>query len=108
VLILVLVLLALFAPLIATHDQFALDRRAWPVGPGATHYVGTGELGRDIFSRVVYGVHHQLTEGRVHLPSHGHSVGTLVGLTSACFRGATVHPRCTGESDRPPASSSAS
>jgi peptide/nickel transport system permease protein len=49
------VVIALAAPLIAPHDPAALDlpgRLAWP---NATNWLGTDELGRDIFSRLVYG-----------------------------------------------------
>jgi peptide/nickel transport system permease protein len=50
-----LVMLAVFAPLVATHDPFAqsLDRRLLP--PSAAHWLGTDELGRDIWSRIAYG-----------------------------------------------------
>jgi peptide/nickel transport system permease protein len=50
-----LILLALFAPLLATHDPFAqsLDRRLLP--PSSAHFLGTDELGRDIWSRIAYG-----------------------------------------------------
>ncbi|MDD2868672.1 ABC transporter permease [Neomegalonema sp.] len=51
----VLVLTAALAPWIATHDPFAqnLDNVLQP--PGSGHLFGTDELGRDIFSRLVYG-----------------------------------------------------
>jgi peptide/nickel transport system permease protein len=48
-------LIAAFAPLIAPHDPAAQDlagRLAWP---NAVNWLGTDELGRDIFSRLVYG-----------------------------------------------------
>lgn len=53
--ILVLVLTALFAPLIATHDPLvqSLPDRLLP--PSEAHWMGTDELGRDIWSRVVFG-----------------------------------------------------
>lgn len=57
----VLVLTALFAPLIATHDPYvqALGNVLQP--PGEEHLFGTDELGRDIFSRLVYGARITLT-----------------------------------------------
>lgn len=53
--VLTLVLTAAFAPLIAPESPFGQDlgRRLLP--PSAEHWMGTDELGRDIFSRVVYG-----------------------------------------------------
>lgn len=51
-----LVVVAAFAPWIATHDPYEqnLTQRLLPPG-GAGHWLGTDEFGRDIFSRVVYG-----------------------------------------------------
>ena len=53
--IVLLLLTALFAPLIATHSPTAqvLADRLQP--PSAEHWLGTDELGRDIFSRIVHG-----------------------------------------------------
>jgi peptide/nickel transport system permease protein len=53
--VVVLILMAIFAPLLATHDPYAqsLDRRL--LAPSAAHWLGTDELGRDIFSRIIYG-----------------------------------------------------
>jgi len=47
--------IAIFAPYIATHDPLSIDvfNRLSP--PSKTHRMGTDQLGRDIFSRVVYG-----------------------------------------------------
>jgi peptide/nickel transport system permease protein len=50
-----LVLVALTAPLIATHDPMAQDLAARLKGPSAAHWLGTDQLGRDIYSRLVYG-----------------------------------------------------
>ncbi|MGY0693572.1 nickel transporter permease [Virgibacillus sp. FSP13] len=53
--ILILILTAIFAPMIATHsptDQNIIDRY---MAPSSDHLLGTDELGRDIFSRIVYG-----------------------------------------------------
>jgi peptide/nickel transport system permease protein len=54
-LVLALLVMALVAPLIATHDPMAqvLADRLQP--PGAAHWLGTDQLGRDIYSRLVYG-----------------------------------------------------
>jgi peptide/nickel transport system permease protein len=56
-----LILTAIFAPLLATHDPYvqALGNVLKPPGDG--HLFGTDELGRDIFSRLVYGARITLT-----------------------------------------------
>ena len=46
---------ALAAPLIAPHDPAAVDGRAILAPPSGEHWLGTDNLGRDIFSRLVYG-----------------------------------------------------
>ena len=53
--LLLLVGVAAFAPLLATHDIYAQDLMARLQPPSASHWLGTDDLGRDIFSRLVYG-----------------------------------------------------
>ena len=53
--IVLIALTALFAPLIATHDIYAQDLTMRLQRPSAAHWFGTDELGRDIFSRLVFG-----------------------------------------------------
>jgi len=55
VVIALLLLVALFAPLIATHNPLLQDLNNALKAPSATHWFGTDEYGRDIFSRLVYG-----------------------------------------------------
>lgn len=50
-----LLLTALLAPLIATQDPIALVPRDALQGPSAAHLFGTDDLGRDVFSRVIWG-----------------------------------------------------
>lgn len=50
-----LVLVALFAPWIATHDPLRQQLDAALLPPGAAHWFGTDEFGRDVFSRLVHG-----------------------------------------------------
>jgi ABC-type dipeptide/oligopeptide/nickel transport system permease subunit len=88
VLLLVLALVALLAPWISPHDPIAVDADNARLPPGAGHLFGTDELGRDVFSRVLWG-------GRVSLPvafvavAVGLTAGGLVGLTAAYRGGAT-------------------
>ncbi|MBN3215184.1 MULTISPECIES: ABC transporter permease [Pectobacterium] len=53
--VLVLILVAIFAPWIATHDPLVQDLANALQAPSAAHYFGTDEFGRDVFSRLVYG-----------------------------------------------------
>jgi peptide/nickel transport system permease protein len=55
VLVAVFIGFALFAPWIAPQDPAALNLAARLQPPSAAHWFGTDELGRDIFSRVIYG-----------------------------------------------------
>lgn len=59
----VLTLLAVFAPLIATHDPTQQSWRAVRQAPSWMHWFGTDEVGRDIFSRIVYGTRASLSAG---------------------------------------------
>ena len=53
--VLVLVVMAIFAPLIAPYSPVGQDLANRLMPPSAEHWMGTDELGRDIYSRVVYG-----------------------------------------------------
>ena len=55
VLVAVFVTLALFAPWIAPQDPAFINLPARLNTPSHTHFFGTDELGRDIFSRVIFG-----------------------------------------------------
>ena len=55
VLVAVFLICALFAPWIAPQDPAHIDLPARLMGPSASHWFGTDELGRDILSRIIYG-----------------------------------------------------
>jgi peptide/nickel transport system permease protein len=55
VLVAVFTLFALFAPLLAPHDPYAVNLPARLEASSWQHWFGTDELGRDIFSRIIYG-----------------------------------------------------
>lgn len=86
-LILALAIMAVFAPVIATHDRYALNSRERRNAPSAEHFFGTDELGRDIFSRIVYGARISLQVGFISV-GLGVTLGSLIGLLGAYFRGA--------------------
>src|SRR5690606_2680845 len=62
--ILTLVLaLAIFAPIIAQFDPLVQNRRAILQPPSLVHWFGTDDIGRDVFSRVLYGTQISLLVG---------------------------------------------
>ncbi len=63
VVVLIMILITVFAPLIATHDPTGIDYNAVLVAPSSEHLFGTDDLGRDIFSRVVWGGRESLRVG---------------------------------------------
>lgn len=68
---------SLFASGLAPYEPLAQDLRARLQGPTADHLFGTDQLGRDIFSRVLYG-------GRLSLPA-GISVVLIAGLVGTAI-----------------------
>lgn len=80
--ILLLILFALAAPLIAPYDPvFDQDYNAVLKAPGGAHIFGTDDLGRDTFSRLVYGA--RLTSAAAILPvAFAFLVGVPIGLYS--------------------------
>jgi peptide/nickel transport system permease protein len=51
----VIILLCVFAPLITSFDPTAISLRERRLAPGGSHIFGTDSLGRDVFSRLLYG-----------------------------------------------------
>ncbi len=92
----VLVLVAAFAPWVASHDPAAQDLAAALQAPGAGHWFGTDEYGRDVFSRLVYGSRITLYIITLVTVIVG-PIGLLVGTVSGYFGGVvdTVFMRIT-------------
>lgn len=67
ILLVLIILSCIFAPLITSHDPSAMNPREKLLPPSAEHILGTDQLGRDVFARILYG-------GRVSI---------LIGLSSA-------------------------
>ena len=84
--VLALLLMAAFAPLIAQHDPLAqaLDQRL--LAPSAKHWFGTDALGRDIFSRIVYGTRITLVIVLLVVVTVG-PFGLLIGAISGYYGG---------------------
>ena len=72
------VLIALVGPWVSPYDPLAL-RPDTLRPPGAPYWFGTDDVGRDLFSRVLYGARYSLTAG-VAILAIAASVGTVVGL----------------------------
>jgi peptide/nickel transport system permease protein len=82
-----LLLVAAAAPLLATHDPYEqiLPNRLFP--PSAQHYFGTDSLGRDIYSRVVYGSRVTLSIAFL-VAAISTPLGLVIGVLAGYFGGA--------------------
>lgn len=79
-----LLLAGLLAPLIAPYVPNAQTDQAL-AGPGAGHLLGTDELGRDVFSRMLYGIREDALAILVAVPI-GALAGVALGLLSGLAR----------------------
>jgi peptide/nickel transport system permease protein len=86
VIVVVLVIVALFAPWIATYDVGATDLSMRYLGPSAAHWFGTDSTGRDIFSRVVFGARISLQVGII-VVSVSAFIGTILGAVAGYYGG---------------------
>jgi peptide/nickel transport system permease protein len=84
--LLLILVLAVFSPWIATHSLVEQDKENFLKGPSADHWFGTDENGRDVFTRIIYGA--QVTAlvgiGTVLLIT---ILSMAVGVTSGYFGG---------------------
>jgi peptide/nickel transport system permease protein len=81
-----LVVLALFAPWIARSGPAAQDLPARLQGPTVAHWMGTDELGRDVFSRVLYGARISMLVG-ISVVTGAGFLGLALGALSGYFGG---------------------
>ncbi len=84
--VLTLLVCAVFASVIAPFNPRAIGVGATNVGPSGSHLFGTDALGRDMFSRVVYGSRLSLTVGFTAV-IFGTVVGTMLGIFSGYVGG---------------------
>jgi peptide/nickel transport system permease protein len=85
--ILLLILVAILAPLLAPYDPvFDQDYSNILAGPGSVHWMGTDDLGRDIFSRMVFGARISLQAALIAV-GLAFCVGVPIGIASGYFRG---------------------
>ncbi|MCD8169545.1 MAG: ABC transporter permease, partial [Clostridiales bacterium] len=86
IVIIVIALAAIFAPLAAPYDPYAQTLTDRLQAPGAAHLLGTDELGRDLFSRIIYGARVSLLVGLV--PTLiSMAIGTVLGLLAGFYGG---------------------
>jgi peptide/nickel transport system permease protein len=83
---LAIVLAAVFAPLLATHEVEQMDMRQRFAGPSAAHWLGTDNFGRDLWTRMIFGARISLS---IALLSVGvaAAIGSIVGLVAGYFGG---------------------
>jgi len=86
VIVVILVLVAIFAPWIATHDVGATNLSLRYLPPSAQHFFGTDSTGRDIFSRVVFGARISLKVGIV-VVAVSAVTGTILGALAGYYSG---------------------
>src|SRR3954470_8881255 len=82
IVLVVIIFLAIFAPMVAPYDPIAQDSTAIRAAPSAQHFFGADNFGRDVFSRVLYG-------GRMSLPVGFVAVGitAIVGVALGLIAG---------------------
>lgn len=81
-----ILLLALIAPLIAPYDPNAIDVKVILLPPSYTHFMGTDGLGRDVFSRMLFGARISLMVGFVAV-GIATIIGIILGAIAGYYRG---------------------
>jgi peptide/nickel transport system permease protein len=84
--IVLLVVVAIFAPLITPYNPYKVELKDSLQQPSAAHWLGTDEMGRDVLSRIIYGSQIALLVGVVVVTVSG-AVGMLLGLIAGYFGG---------------------
>jgi peptide/nickel transport system permease protein len=84
--LLVFILAALLAPWIAPHDPLKANFLAVRKAPSMVYWLGTDELGRDLFSRLLWGARSSLLAGGVSV-AIAMAIGVPLGLLAGYFGG---------------------
>lgn len=84
--VLIVIFMAVFAPLVAPYDPLSQELSNRLQTPSRQHLMGTDKYGRDILSRVVWGTRVSLQIGIIAV-GIGASLGTIIGLISGYFGG---------------------
>lgn len=86
VVLVILVIIAVTAPLLTSYDPVMISPLDALLGPSREHPFGTDQFGRDVFSRVVFGTRISLMVGFISV-SIAVVIGTLAGLASGFYGG---------------------
>lgn len=86
IIMVLLILMAVFAPVITPYDPIEQNLRARFEAPSLTHWFGTDEFGRDIFTRVAYGARISLYVGTL-IVLISVTGGTVLGLLAGFVGG---------------------
>ena len=86
VILTLLILSAIFAPFIATHSYAYQNLSLGATAPSAEHFLGTDTLGRDLFSRILYGARVSLMVGFV-ATFVALSIGVTWGIIAGYYGG---------------------
>lgn len=84
----VFILTAIFASVIATHDVTAINTAMRYAAPSAEHFFGTDALGRDVFSRLVFGARISLEVGLI-VVTVSAVIGIFIGSVAGFYGGWT-------------------
>lgn len=84
--LLLLVLMAVFAPLISPHNPYTIFPGQELLAPSPNFLLGTDETGRDVLSRLIYGARISLEVGFLSV-GIGVALGSFVGIISGYFEG---------------------
>jgi peptide/nickel transport system permease protein len=84
IVLILLILAAIFAPLITTYDPIVIDPPNRTAPPSRDHWLGTDGFGRDIYTRIVYGARVSLPVGLIAV-SIAATVGAVLGLIAGYY-----------------------
>ena len=87
ILITFIYLLGIFAPLIQTHDYQETNLRRTQQGPNIENWLGTDRAGRDLYTRVVWGIQTTVIITVTTFVTGSLFLGVSIGLVAGYFRG---------------------
>ena len=80
-------LIGVLAPLISTHDYSETDLTRTQNGPSLENWLGTDRLGRDIYTRVIWGIQNTIIITLITIITGSFLLGISLGLAAGYFRG---------------------